>query len=51
MDLADLQFLATHVGVALAAAHGAYAATPDAATLVAVVAAADVQARCNYLMV
>jgi hypothetical protein len=51
MDLADLQFLATHAGVALAAAHDAYAAIPDVVTLAAVVAAADVQARCNYLMV
>ena len=51
MDLADLQFLATHAGVALAAAHEAYAAIPDAVTLAAVVTAADVQARCNYLLV
>ena len=51
MDLTDLQFLATHAGVALAAVHEAYAAIPDVVTLAVVVAAADVQARCNYLVV
>jgi hypothetical protein len=31
MDLADLQFFATQAGAALADAHDAYAAIPDAA--------------------